>query len=528
MNTIYNIAITAIAAAFTLSSCIKLDTAPMGGTITSVQKEKVVANNPDMASASVNSISSMFNQLYNGRPGYTRHNDYGFASLMLFMDSRGRDLVSPNIGYNWYQDCLTLVDDRITSEEVTQMFWNTMYNQIYSTNLVAGSIAEDTEDSLLKYYLAQALAVRAFDYFNLVQMYQFTYKGHEDAAGVPIILDTNAEKVATEGAPRSSVKEVYDQIKHDIDLAVTLLEGSDEKRPDNRFVSAAVAHGIRARINIVLQDWDAAAADAQAAIDSGEATPISIEEASKPGFKDMTEPDWLWGIFNAETDDIVETGICNFPSHMGSLNYGYASVGAWRSISKALYDAIPETDARKGWFLDADGFSVNLTEEQQEYVADAGCPAYTQVKFAPYKNELGTATNANDVPLMRVEEMYLILAEAQANGASGDAKSTLETFVKTYRDPSYSVNGDVKDAVELQRRIELWGEGLSYFDILRYNKGLDRRGAGFPEEFVFNIAADDPLLIYQIPNDEIQANPQINEADNNPAGGTPSPVPDTL
>ena len=45
-----------------------------------------------------------------------------------------------------------------------------------------------TEDSSLKYYLAQALSIRAFDYFVLAQMYQHTYAGHENAPAVPIVL----------------------------------------------------------------------------------------------------------------------------------------------------------------------------------------------------------------------------------------------------------------------------------------------------------------------------------------------------
>ena len=45
------------------------------------------------------------------------------------------------------------------------------------------------------------------------------------------------------------------------------------------------------------------------------------------------------------------------------------------------------------------------------------------------------------------------------------------------------------------RRIELWGEGVIWFDVMRLNKGVDRRGCGFPNvEFIFYI------VIYQIKN----------------------------
>jgi hypothetical protein len=132
---------------------------------------------------------------------------------------------------------------------------------------------------------------------------------------------------------------------------------------------------------------------------------------------------------------------------------------------------------------------------------------------------------------MRVEEMYLILAEAQAMGGSpSQGASTLQNFVQTYRDPAYKCTATtaegVQDAVWEQRRIELWGEGLSYFDLMRLNKGIDRRGAGFPSAYVFNIPAGDNTLIYRIPESEQEANSLISEEDNNPVTSLPTPVAD--
>ena len=532
MKLFYNISAAVILVGAVLTACTKLDLEPQGSTITSAQKEAVVAANPQMVSASVSGIFTMFSVYMNANPGYSRHNDFGYGALMLFMDTRGTDLVGDDIGYNWFSYGLDMMSDHRYNSLITQNFWNTMYNQIYTANQVIAIMDPETEDSVAQYYLAQALAVRAFDYFNLAQMYQHTYIGHESLPCVPLILDTNADQAAAEGAARNSVQEVYDQIVKDIDLAVSLLEKTGETRPDKRYVSLAVAKGLRARIRLVMHDYAGAAADAKDVIESGEATPKSFANASKPTFKSMDEEDWLWGIKIAETDRVVTSGIVNWPSHMGSLNYGYASVGAWRKVNIKLWNSIPSSDCRKGWFLDADSMSPNLSAEQQDYVInDAGCPGYTQVKFAPYGDELYTSTNANDIPLMRIEEMYLILAEAQAEtGKAADGCKTLQDFVTTYRNPAYNFESSSKDAVVneafLQRRIELWGEGLSYFDIQRRNKGFDRRGGGFEEEFVFIIQPEDPILIFQIPDSEIQANKLISAEDNNPGATTPTPVPD--
>ena len=529
----YNYIAASLLTGAVLVGCTNLDTEPTGSTVTSKQKQEVVASNPGMVSASVSGITAMFSVYMNVLSD--DHTDFGYPSVMLALDSRGCDLVSDDIGYNWFGRGLDLISDRTFNYRETRIVWSTLYNQIYAANQVIAIMdleaIEQGDDSLSKYYLAQALAIRAFDYFNLAQIYQFTYKGHENMPCVPLILDTNANEAAANGCARSTVQEVYDQICADLDAAVRLLEATTQVRPDKRYVDASVAHGLRARVRLVMQDYAGALEDANYVIENSGATPISIAQASKPGFQSMTEEDWLWGVSIAETDRVVTSGIVNWPSHMGSLNYGYASVGAWRKISVKLYNSISDTDARKGWFLDADSMSKNLTAEQQDYVINtAGCPGYTQVKFAPYKDELYSSTNANDIILMRIEEMILVKAECQARlGNGSDAAATLKTFVTTYRDPEFTVANDANSVIAatlLQRRIELWGEGISYFDILRLHQGLDRRGAGFDPKFVFLIDAEDPLMIFQIPNAEIQANQMLTDADNNPVGTTPTPVED--
>ncbi len=189
-----------------------------------------------------------------------------------------------------------------------------------------------------------------------------------------------------------------------------------------------------------------------------------------------------------------------------------------------------ETGVAQYWAKDENQSSTNLNQVQADYIAGLGYVPYTQVKFAAYNDKEGTSTNANDIPLMRIEEMYLIKAEAEAMGG-GDGKGTLESFIKEYRDTSYVVSvsapQDVQEEVFRQRRIELWGEGLNWFDIMRLNKGVDRRGGDFPNAtMIFDIKAGSDLLLWRIPEAEIQANPAMSEGDNNPSAPSPDPVPD--
>lgn len=518
-------------AALTLVGCNDLDTEPLGSTITADQKEATIEANPERIKASVAAMPSLFYD-FGKVLGESYHSDFGYPAIMMWSDSRGTDMVSPVTGYNWFSSAVEYTDIQPTGVG-TNLFWRTMYKQLYAVNAVTKMIKPDTEDDDLKFYLANAYAIRAFDYFTLAQFYQHTYVGNENKPCVPIITEKNQDEAGANGCARATVAEVYAQIISDLDAAIELLSNTKTERPDKRYVSLEVAYGIRARVNLVMNNWAAAASDAENAL-KGDATPYSIAEVSKPGFSEIEDASWMWGCLVAETDRTVTSDICNFPSHMGSLNYGYASVGAWRYINKSLYNSIPDTDVRKGWWLDADKYSPYLNAEQAAYAAEAGCPAYTQMKFGCYKDEVYTSTNANDIPLMRVEEMYLILAEAQAMaGDPAAGAATLENFVKTYRDPAYTciatTSKAVQEAAWKQRRIELWGEGFSYTDLMRLKKNIDRRGGGYEEDVVFNIPALEgeagyDARIFPIPQSEVEANLLITE--NNPISDQVMPVED--
>ncbi|WP_430812628.1 MULTISPECIES: RagB/SusD family nutrient uptake outer membrane protein [unclassified Carboxylicivirga] len=511
-----------------------LNTVPEGGIITTEQKQDVYDKDPSKAAAGVTGIYAQFSQYAPNENVLNRvnHHDIGYPSLMMFSDANGFDVVQDDNGYNWTTSSLEYSDRVYTSREC-QIVWNNQYKIISNCNNVIAAIDPATEDPTSKYFLSQGLATRAFSYWVLAQLYQFNYVGNESKPCVPIVTPENAQNVAFEGAPRATVQQVYDLINADINTAITLLtaaEEADVTRDDKRYINLAVAYGLRARVNLTMHKYAEAAADATKAIEISEATPASIEDVSKPAFWTANESNWMWGILIAETDRVVTSGIVNWISHMGSLNYGYANYNKGRQINKKLYATIGDADARKGWWLDENKSSDNLSPEFAASMEAYGYKAYTQVKFAPYKNEAETATNANDIPMMRIEEMHLIKAEGEAM-SGGDGKTTLENFVKTYRDPDYVCPAadpeGIQEEVFRQRRIELWGEGLVWFDIMRLNKGVDRRGAGYPNAtMVFNIPAGDNTLLWRLPEAEIQANPAISEGDNNPSSPDPKPVPD--
>lgn len=534
LNSIIYPAVALSLVASTTTSCNDLDTEPQGSVITSEEKTEANQANPSLGLAGVVAISTNF-ALFCRTYTSERHNDFGYPSTMIFLDHLASDMVGLNLGYNWYSEPCSMGQN--PNGACSAITWYTIYRQIDACNSTLNSFPEDVTDPQAKFFRGQALAMRANAYFILAQMYQRTYKGHESDPCVPIITLDNATSAATEGCARATVQEVYDRINADINDAIALIADSGLEPSSvldtgaKRFVGLGTAYGIRARVNLVMNNWADAASDARQAITLSGATPYSRDEVSHPFMQKMDEHAWMWGIYIDEKNRLVTSGLINWPSHMGSLNYGYASVGAWRLVAKKLYESIPDTDIRKGWFLDADGQSANLSAAQQNFISGAGAPAYTQVKFAPYQDVLYQSTNACDVPLMRVEEMYLIEAEATAMAGNADAgKQLLVDFVTTYRDPSYSTRAttpaQVQEAVWQQRRIELWGEGISYYDLMRLNKGVDRRGNGWETDYVFNIEPGSQQFVYCIPQSETNRNALITPEQNNPSVPAPTPIDD--
>ncbi len=129
---------------------------------------------------------------------------------------------------------------------------------------------------------------------------------------------------------------------------------------------------------------------------------------------------------------------------------------------------------------------------------------------------------------MRIEELYLIKAEGEGYTNVTTGAQTLTNLIKTYRDPDYNCTAssfqDLQNEIWFQRRIELWGEGFSYYDMMRLRKPLNRIGGGFTSSIVFNIEPTNTVLLYDIPQAEVQRNPQIGTNTN--GSSIPSPVAD--
>lgn len=144
-------------------------------------------------------------------------------------------------------------------------------------------------------------------------------------------------------------------------------------------------------------------------------------------------------------------------------------------------------------------------------------PVYGSLKFRPNEGEAGINSPlvgaVTSVPLMRVEEMYFIEFEAAEHLKAGDGIVLLTKFMKEYRDPDYSYKGDNNiDEIIFQKRVELWGEGQSYFDYKRLNMSVKRSypGTNFDDpQGIFNTDGRPAWMNICLVNLEENDNPAV-------------------
>jgi hypothetical protein len=266
--------------------------------------------------------------------------------------------------------------------------------------------------------------------------------------------------------------------------------------------------------------YQAAADYARKAINQGY-SPLTKEQWTNKttGFNSSkSNNSWMLAIVRGSSDDAVVNWSWSSWTSWASPETGYGLAGptyqSARMIGADLFAKIPDADWRKiTWIDPADCKRSNSDNKYhgtkaayESKYADytnlsydnwSKLGAYVGFKFRPGSGEYEDYTTANlvDIPLMRVEEMYLIEAEAAAYAqglASG--KSLLEAFLNGYRytDASYTSSSasldDFADEILTQRRIELWGEGLISFDYKRLKKAITRgyTGTNYGESYRLN------------------------------------------
>lgn len=429
--------------------------------------------------------------------------DWGYGSIMHVRDVMTEEMTVVSSGYNWYSPWAQNVGTG-ESQMRAQFIWLYYWQFILTANNMIATIDPETATNVQLGYLGAGYAFRAMLYLDLAQMYEFLENDATNAVNVagnnvlnltvPIVDETTTEEQARNN-PRVPRQQMYEFILSDLDKAekdIQYFTRSSKVLPD-----LSVVYGLKARLYMWVGDYANAQTYARQAIGAGSYTPTTREQwlNTTTGFNDLSTPSWMLGSQMMSDDDVVKTGILNWTSWMSNeTTFGYASAGPYTMIDARIYDMISDNDFRKLSWKAPDGKPLAGKTPYIDVDLGAELPDYASIKFRPAQGNIDeySVGAASAYPMMRIEEMYFIEAEAAAHQNAAAGKALLENFMKTYRYNTYTCPASdtegVVNEIFLQKRIEFWGEGISFFDYKRLNKTVTRgyTGTNHPDAERFN------------------------------------------
>jgi hypothetical protein len=401
---------------------------------------------------------------------------------------------------------ISFMDQVLNQQNVsrTNESWGRLYQAVNRANAVLNNVPdiEDITEEVRTRIIAEAHFLRAMAYFELVRGW----------GPVPIKTKESTDLSELE-SPRMPESEVYDLIIEDALAA-------EKNLPET--VGAGTGHASKwaakmllAHVYLTIEKWVQAAEKANDVILSGKYSLVAV-----------TQPDDFYKIFATDSnpEDIMsvhhsETSQSTIPTylHMGNNNpYNYSSSGffAWlpdmNSFIGASWD---NNDMRKKFNL--------YTEFQNSAGVWVPLPATTPVLFKKFITNTD-GLSIYSVPIYRYTEAFLFYAEAACQAGNGPTTLALERLnmikrraygyapnaVSPVDYPSGMSKAAFVDAVLQERAYEFLLERRRWFDLKRTGK-VKEAFAKVGKNII------DQRLLWPIPENEINNNPALTQADQN-------------
>ncbi len=448
-------------------------------------------------------------------------------------------------------------------------FWTSGYQAIVGCNkMIALTTEEESEetDQLIgeNYYL------RAYAYFELVNVFGRPYNQGRDNLGVPLKLSSQIDDLPD----RNTVGEVYDQVVADLLKAESLMSVNKS----NSYATKEAAQALLSRVYLYMEENQKSIDYANKVISSGRYNLLSTDQL----------PDYT----RINPDDNPETIFCFKFLEESDYNHGYYTVGSlyanilgsgWGEMyassdflsllrknpsDKRLEfidpqyltddngDRIPVVywinenyqyvfkrtfeQGGKTYFSD-NGTDYLVSDEENGsqtlyfYTTTSGSKQYVIKDYDMVKRNgypkffILKCSLQDDVPQLwspvvsRLAEMYLNRAEAYAKlnqvGNALDDVNVIRTRagIAAYDDVSNFPDGmNILDVVLQERRMELAYEGHRKFDVFRNGRTMNRRYPGTHlngNNPRFEIPASANRVIEYIPEAQIKVQPSLIQND---------------
>lgn len=462
----------------------------------------------DMPSESKADTSSIFQTLGRaemtvvGAYTYLHTQELGYQLLMGTDESVSTE---SNSKYNVSNFDYTNLSGMLSKTYIT-MYKAIDFANICIKNLPQVPVASEADQKKLNGLLGEALAIRAYAYWNIVRFY-----GDVPYSDIPTLDKTEF------ASSRVSRDVIYDNCVKDLQRAVELLPWQSESyvSTPERFTKNA-AYGILARVALYAAGyslrWDLnqvpydastvriaqrddkerikelyqiAANACKAVMTKGE---NGLLDNYDQIFRDLGNQTYNketmleYGMFSTNAQD-VRTGYTNGIPTSGTDKTGLGKGGAQMMTFPTFFFEYDEDDQRRD--VSICNYGLKLSNGNNAYQMNTYAGMGVGKYRINWKKERGSSDSKRDInwPMLRYSDVLLMYAEALNelnNGANAEAVDAVKTVRKrAFRNDESKIGTiptgyqEFKDYLIKERKLELSNEGLRKSDLARWGILVD-------------------------------------------------------
>ncbi len=374
-----------------------------------------------------------------------------FRSFNLIALFGGQELASGYQAGVFFGSVGFAENDVQTDNLLVTGIYREMYLAINNSNFLIDQLekgnAKDMSEGEVALMLAEAKTLRGYAHFLLLRTYGYFFDLNSQYG----IVVSQSPIRGFEEFPRKTVQESYDAIIADLTFGAN--KGSD--RRETFYVSAITAKSILANVYLYMGDYTNAASTALDVINSPGGYALS------PTYKDIY------------SDKLNSTEVLFAPFLNGFSGEGYGNPFTFSSFSAsssplfiALADAQDPAPGNQPLFTE--GYDSRFIDT---YRFDSGA-AFGNFKYII----TDFLTEAALIYHMRLAEVYLIHAEAEARRSGGDlnvALGSLNTIRQRANMPDrvLSDKATLLEDIRTEKLLEIFAEnGTPWFDLVRYDR----------------------------------------------------------
>ena len=366
-------------------------------------------------------------------------------------------------------------------QEVNASTYGESYSPTYTRLMGVNAVLDGIDEAIGEIedrdqVKAEALALRGYYYFMLVNLYGEPYNYNKQALGVPLKLTANME---TNGTARSTVEDVYKQIVSDLKAASDLFEKYPKRRGSYR-INLPATNILLSRVYLHMELWDEAIAAATKAIENGGVLTnyVNLKSSSTCiSNYNYSEVEWVYGNGNTPTRSLPGMVVSTELRNKFLENPNDTRINLWFLIN------------RTNW---------NIIKKRISY--PSGTPR--------------TPTNS-----IRMSEAYLNRSEAYAQkgecvAAWNDLSHLRENRYKEYSETAITDATVLLKEIREERRLELCFDEVRWFDLRRYGMPSIshlykvRKSASWQ---TYTLNEKDPLYTLPLPSDVMNENSALQQ-----------------